>query len=105
MMEKTEIKKPITLRSVIRKTIKEFQNNILNYQEAIRALSEQNMLLCDDEQWFTEQIEKIKDVAKNGELVDKLIGRVNWEEKFECFGTTTVIHRSKIVRIDGEWVV
>ena len=72
-------------------------------------LAKQAILLSDEVQQFTEEIEahpKSKYQRKPNYLDGKLVGRIHWKESFkdEDTGKSIEIERSQIVRIDGEWV-
>lgn len=72
-------------------------------------LAKQSILLSDEVQQFTEEIEshpKSKYQRKPNYLDGKLVGRIHWKESFkdEDTGKSIEIERSQIVRIDGEWV-
>lgn len=72
-------------------------------------LAHESYLLSDDKQQFTEEIEHIpcqKYVRKPHWLDGKLVGKIHWKEYFKDDDSNELIEikRSKIVRIDGEWV-
>lgn len=72
-------------------------------------LAKQAILLSDEEQQFTEEIEshpRQKWQRKDNYLDGKLVGKIHWVEEFkdESDGTSIFINRSQIVRVDGEWV-
>ena len=72
-------------------------------------LAKQSILLSDEVQQFTEEIEshpKYKYQCKPNYLDGKLVGRIHWKESFkdEDTGKSIEIERSQIVRIDGEWI-
>lgn len=79
----------------------------------IKALKDENieigkqlLLLCDEEQWFTEKMETITQREGRKKIkVDRLIGRIHWKEDFkdESTGETVTIERSEVVRIDKDW--
>ena len=85
-------------------------------KEKIRDLNKQNLeihketlLLSDKKQWFTEEIEshpRAKWQRKDNELDGKLVGRIHWNQSFEDKGTGEIvtIERSRLVRVDGEFV-
>jgi len=96
-----------------RKEIRQKKQEALDKIEALKTenleLSKQACLLCDEEQWFTEEIEshpKQKWQRKSHELDGKLVGRIHWMEGFrdEDTGQVIQIERQKIVRVDGQWV-
>lgn len=72
-------------------------------------LSRQSMLLSDEKQQFTEEIEshpKLKYMRDANKLDGKLVGRIHFIDHFmdEDAGKEISVNRSQIVRIDGEWV-
>ena len=72
-------------------------------------LAKQAILLTDEVQQFSEEIEshpKSKYQRKPKYLDGKLVGRIHWKEsiKDEDTGKSIEIERSQIVRIDGERV-
>ncbi len=72
-------------------------------------LAREAILLSDEVQRFTEEIEshpKNKYQRKANYLDGKLVGRIHWKQFFkdEDTGNLVEVERSKIVRIDGEWV-
>ena len=73
-------------------------------------LTKQSFLLCDKNQWFTEENEE-RVVSKRPKKVETfLIGKIHWNEFFEdeAYPKDEIkgvwIERSEIVRINGEWV-
>ena len=72
-------------------------------------LAKQAILLSDEVQQFTEEIEshpKRKYERKPNYLDGKLVGRIHWKESIKDEDTNELfeIKRSQIVRIDGEWI-
>ena len=82
-----------------KQTIQQFKTDIIQ-------LERQALLMSDEEQWFTEENEMVteKDGRKKNR-VERLIGRVHWNENFkdESTGEVITIERSQIVRVDGNW--
>jgi hypothetical protein len=77
-------------------------------EKEIIELKKENILFCDENQWFEEKIEshpKLKYQRKNNFLDGKLVGRVFWKEDFkdEDTGEVITIERQQVVRINGEW--
>jgi hypothetical protein len=72
----------------------------------LEELYKENCLLSDDEQWYTEKEEEQIISRRPKKTETKLIGRVNWNESFKDEDTNEVIwiHRTKVVRVDGEWL-
>jgi len=72
-------------------------------------LYKQAMVISDEKQWFTEEIEshpKAKYQREPNYLDGKLVGRIHWNEDFkdEDTGKLITIERSQLVKVDGEWV-
>lgn len=96
------------------RTRQDIANDIAELQEQRKALQEravqlnrENILLSDDEQWFTETEETwTRRVGRKREKYTRLVGRINWKEDFtdEDTGEKLSINRSEVVRVDGEWV-
>lgn len=96
-------------RHEIAEKLKENFNKIEALKRENIELAKQSFLLSDETQQFTEEIEshpKSKYQRKPNPLDGKLVGRIHWKESFKDkdTGKTIEIERSKIVRIDGEWV-
>lgn len=70
-------------------------------------LKQEAMLLSDDKQWYAEAMEPTIPEDARKKKIEKLIGRIHWNEDFkdDDTGETVSIERSEIVRVDGEWVV
>ena len=71
-----------------------------------KELQRQDILCCDDKQWFTEVEEEIIKKRRPKIVEKQLIGRKHWNEDFtdEGTGETVTIERSQVVRINGEWL-
>lgn len=93
-------------RKEILQQIEDNTQKIKKLKEANRELTRQNMLLSDNEQWFTEKMETIR-TRQNGKIVmiERLIGKIHYNEAFkdEDTGETIIIERCDIVRVDGNW--
>jgi len=96
-----------------RKKIEQKRKENFDKIEALKRenieLAKQAILLSDEVQQFTEEIEshpKIKYQRKPNYLDGKLVGRIHWKESFkdEYTGDSIELKRSKIVRINGKWV-
>lgn len=85
----------------------EVSRQIRELQHNLSELTKENLLLSDDQQWFTEEIETWKTGKWKKKEVTHLVGRVHWVEDFtdESTGDVVSINRSTIVRIDGEWSI
>jgi hypothetical protein len=73
-----------------------------------RELSRQKCLICDEDGFFTEEIEHHprRPYQRGRNALDgKLVGRNHWFENFkdEDTGELVTIERTEIVRIDGVW--
>jgi hypothetical protein len=75
--------------------------DILNKRH--RSLKEEDMLLCDDQQHYTEEVETWGR-GKNKRQV--LAGRIHWKEDFKCgdTGKLLTLDRCRVVKQDGEWI-
>lgn len=90
-------------RYELQKSIDFKNGQIDSLRNEIIELVRQSLLLCDDKQWYKEETETFgRGKAKR----NKLVGRIYWDEYFEHSDSTKSIKitRSKIVRVDGEWV-
>jgi len=72
-------------------------------------LAKQAILLSDEKQQFTEVVEthpREKWQRKDNYLDGKLVGRIHWKEEFkdESDGSSIIINRQRVVRVDGEWI-
>lgn len=88
---------------------KENFNKIEELKRDNIELAKQAILLSDEKQQFIEKIEshpRAKYQRKDNYLDGKLVGRIHWKEDFkdEDTGEKITIDRSRLVRIDGEWV-
>ena len=96
-----------------RDEIKQKRVENFNKIDALRLenieLAKQAILLSDNEQQFKEEIEfhpRLKYQRTDNYLDGKLVGRIYWKEEFkdESTGESIFIDRTKIVRINGEWL-
>ena len=93
-------------RKDIHNFIKMLKEDISQKKSALRKYQEDDMLFSDEKQWFTEKYEE-RIVSKRPKITRKiLVGRVHWNEDFkdEGSGEVVTITRSRVVRMDGEWV-
>jgi hypothetical protein len=93
-------------RQTIRDEFKSLNEQIKALYAKMKDLEREDLLLCDDEQWFTEQEEDVV-VKRRPRIVEKkLIGRIHWKEDFkdEDTGEVITIDRCETVRVNGEWV-
>lgn len=92
-------------RQDIRNDIQSKKDHIAQLEYELDLLRKENALFCDDEQWFTEEMESI--VVKRRPKVEEmhLIGKIHWKETFTDMdkGTPIEIERSRVVRVNGEW--
>jgi hypothetical protein len=94
-------------------TRKEIEALMQAKKEAINTLKReindlyyQSLLLSDEDQWFIEKMETITYRENRKKVkVQKLIGRIHWNENFkdEDTGEVITIERSQPVRVDGKW--
>ena len=95
-------------RTEIELKIKENKEQIVSLKEQNLELQRQKCLICDDDGFFTEEIEshpKRKWQREAHPWDGKLIGRIHWWDNFkdEDTGEVVTIERSEVVRINGEW--
>ena len=66
----------------------------------------EDIQFSDEERWYTEE-EETHEVSKKPKKSEKImVGRINWKEEFkdeENPNYPTIIERSRVVRINGEW--
>lgn len=96
-------------RTEINQKITQNYNQINTLKNEIVELQKQAILLSDEEQQFTEEVEyhpKTKFQRKPNYLDGKLVGRIHWVENYkdESDGTLIPIKRTRVVRINGEWI-
>ena len=63
----------------------------------------EDIQFSDEEQWYTEE-EETHEVSKRPKKF--MVGRINWKEEFKDEGNPnypTIIERTRVVRINGEW--
>jgi hypothetical protein len=88
-------------------------DRIFEINEQIKALTlerlgleREALLLCDDEQRYSEKYEMVT-VNNNGKKVKQqwLIGRIHWKEDFgdASTGQMIQIERSQVVKVNGNW--
>ncbi len=99
----------MTEREFIEKQIEQNELKIKQLEERNEQLYQNSLLLCDEKQRFEEKIEshpKVKWQRKPNWLDGKLVGRVYWNQNIEDddTGEVVTIERSRIVRVDGEWI-
>ena len=101
----TKVDEKIT-RKDIHNFIKMLYEDISQKKYALRKYIEDDMLFSDEKQWFTEKYEE-RIVSKRPKITRKiLVGRVHWNEdvRDDSSGEVFTITRSRVVRMDGEWV-
>lgn len=92
-------------RDTLHKKIYSKQEQIEKLKSEIVELNKQNFLLSDKQQQFVEENEEVLICGRPKKYETKLIGRVNWKQKFEDGdGGFVMIDRSLVVRVNGEWV-
>jgi hypothetical protein len=82
------------------------QKQIISIEEEIQELYKDYLLLSDEKYWFKEKVELV--IEKQGRktfTVEKLIGRIYWNEDFSDESTEEVItiERNTVVRVNGKW--
>ena len=98
----------MTKRKELECCIAALRTIINNAQKEIVDIRKETLLLSDEVQQFTEEIEshpRQKYERKDNWLDGKLIGRIHWKEgiKDEDTGEIITINRNQIVRVDGDW--
>lgn len=93
-------------------TRKELKEKISTNDAEIKKLKLENLelhrkslLLCDEQQWYTEKLEHVVIKRRPKITEEMLIGRIHWNEDFidEGSGEVVSIERSKVVKINDEW--
>lgn len=98
-------------------TRQEFNDQIADNKAKIAELEAENLELLkaalmtsDEKQWYTEKEEDYKEYPNNDRrriVINKkrLVGRVNWIEKFKDEDTGNIIEvpRSRVVKVNGVW--
>lgn len=82
------------------------KETIKQYKSEIIELERELLMMSDSEQWYSENMTTVieKDGRKKNK-VERLIGRVHWNEDFkdESTGEIITIERSQVVKVDGKW--
>ncbi len=96
-------------RAELKQKIKDYEVQISRLQEDKRTLIEQEMMLSDNVQRFTETKEVIPTHIKEKYNVSSetaMLGKIWWTEniKDEDTGEYLKISRSRVVRINGTWI-
>jgi len=92
-------------RYQIAKKIANKERQLKKIEIDILELKRQNCLLTDKNQQFIEENEEVLISGRPKKYETKLIGRVNWKQKFEDGdGGFVTIDRSLVVRVNDEWV-
>lgn len=65
----------------------------------------QNLLLCDETQWYSEQEVDVIIRKRPKQSEKRLHGYIHWKEDFKDEDTEEVItiERCELVRVNGEW--
>lgn len=97
--------------AVTRKEIEDLitakKETIQQFKKEIIELNRQALLISDEEQWFTEEKEIVTECeGRKKRKVEKMVGRINWNEDFkdEDTGEVITIERSQVVKMDGDWL-
>lgn len=95
-------------REQIKESINSKNELIKHLKDEILELRRQDILICDDTQWFEEKMEAVT-IRVNRKKVtrDQLLGKIYWNESFKDEDdpdNPITITRCNIVRIDGQWV-
>jgi len=97
-----------TERELIKSKIEVKKESIKTLENEILELTKEYLLISDDKQWFTEKLEtQTKRVNRKKVTEEKLIGRIHWIQNLVDGDTDEVfpLERSKVVRVDGEWII
>lgn len=84
-----------------------FEDDKKLLNEKYHELLIENCLLCDEKQYYKEEI-ITKTISKRPKkTVEVLVGRIYWKEKFtdEDTGEQVEIERCECVRENGEWII
>lgn len=100
-------------RKELREDADKIQKKIKSLKRTLFLMNREHLLLCDDEQRFTEEKEMVDEYylpegAKRRKVrkVEKLIGKVHWKESFKDEDdpeNPIIIERCVVIRVDGEW--
>lgn len=85
---------------------RQLEEQIKNLQAKIKQKQRELTLLCDNEQWYTEEWENVT-ISKRPKKIEKqLIGRIHWLESFvdQDTGEVIDIQRTMMVSRDGHFV-
>lgn len=95
----------VRCRADIRKDISIKEKQIESLLLEIEQLNKEDILLSDDEQWFSEKEEEFVVSLRPKKVEKHLIGRVTRQEAItdDDSGEILMIDRSIIVRVDGVW--
>jgi hypothetical protein len=96
-------------RSTLYKLEKAKFDKINQLKAEIIELRKEDMLLCDKNQWFTEQEEEVLICGRPKKYETKLIGRIHWKETFKDEDKPDgkgdiVVERKQTVRVNGGWL-
>ncbi len=93
-------------RDSINEQIAAKKDVISKMKSEIIALEREAFLLCDEHQRFEENEEDIIISRRPRKVKKALVGRIYWREKFkdEYTGRGVWINRTRIVRLNGEWI-
>lgn len=93
-------------RKQIQIKIKKKQDLIKAIEQDIKELFIKNILLCDEDYWYEEKEEEYF-ISKRPKVQGKrLVGRQCWKEDFidEDTGEIVSIQKSRVYKVDGEWL-
>lgn len=97
----------MTDREKLQKQIVSNTSKIDNLQAINEGLEHEAMLLCDEQQRYTEHLET-STFKENGKRiqVERVIGRIHWKQIFKDENNPNglELERSENVRIDGVWL-
>lgn len=97
-------------RNQIRRRQRTIEKRIEELQQEYLELQRKDYLISTTRQWFTEEMEKHTISQRPKKVVEKLVGRIHWKERFYDGdypgdkSKSIVIERTEVVRVNGEWV-
>ena len=92
-------------RDKLRELIESKENAINKLTKEIVELTKEDMLLCDKQQWYTEETREYVISKRPKKTEHRLYGWIHWNEDFkdDDTGNVITIERSEVVRINGVW--
>ena len=93
--------------SSIAKKIRNRRDRIEKLKNQIVDLERSFMMTSNRNQTYVEQVEDVLTSGRPKVYEKKLVGRLNWKQRFkdEDTGQVIVIDRSTVVKVDGEFKI